>query len=230
MQTPLVSCVIPVWNGEKYLAEAIQSVLDQSYPKIEVVIVDDGSTDGTPDVIATFEDRVTSMRQEQSGPAAARNTGIAASKGDFIAFLDFDDIWERSKTALQVDLLLSRPDLSVCLCEVQNFWSPEITVPEGADFPNGADPVSGWFAQSMMIRRSAFDAAGLFDATLRHREAMEWLRRASDAGLKVEIVQQVLVRRRLHLTNRSRSRAGDDHKALLKIAQEAMLRRRMKQR
>jgi len=68
-----------------------------------------------------------------------------------------------------------------------------------------------------------------FDPTLRHREAMEWLRRASDAGLTVEIVKQVLVRRRLHLTNRSRSRAGDDRNALLKIAQEAMFRRRMKQ-
>ena len=115
MQTPLVSCVIPVWNGEKYLAEAIQSVLDQSYPKIEVVIVDDGSTDGTPDVIATFEDRVTSMRQEQSGPAAARNTGIAASKGDFIAFLDSDDIWERSKTAFRL-IFFFRVRICRCAC------------------------------------------------------------------------------------------------------------------
>ena len=229
MQVPLVSCVIPVWNGEKYLGEAIQSVLDQTYSNIELVIVDDGSTDGTPDVIASFTNRVTSIRQEQSGPAAARNTGISASKGEIVAFLDSDDIWEPSKTALQMDLLLSRKDVSICLCEVQNFWSPEITVREGADSPNGADPVSGWFAQSMMIRRSAFDTVGLFDPTLRHREAMEWLRRASDAGPTVEIVKQVLVRRRLHLTNRSRSRAGDDRNALLKIAQEAMFRRRMKQ-
>jgi glycosyltransferase involved in cell wall biosynthesis len=229
MQTPLVSCVIPVWNGEKYLAEAIESVLNQTYPKIELVIVDDGSTDGTPDVIAFFKDRVTSIRQEQSGPAAARNTGISASKGAFVAFIDSDDIWEASKTALQVDLLTSREDVSVCLCEVQNFWSPEITVPEGADLPNGADPVSGWFAQSMVIRRNAFETVGLFDPTLRHREAMEWLRRVSDAGLKVDIVKKVLVRRRLHLTNRSRSRAEEDRKALLKIAQEAMLRRRIKQ-
>ena len=229
MHTPLVSCVIPVWNGEKYLGEAIRSVLDQTYPKIEVVIVDDGSTDATPGVIASFGDRVASIRQEQSGPAAARNTGITASKGEFIAFLDSDDIWEASKTALQVELLLSRKDVSVCLCEIKNFWSPEIAVPEGADSGDGADPVSGWFAQSMMIRRSVFDVVGLFDATLRHREAMEWLRRASDAGLTVDIVKQVLVRRRLHLSNRSRSRADDDRKALLKIAQEAMARRRMKQ-
>ena len=229
MQTPLVSCVIPVWNGEKYLAEAIESVLNQTYPSIELVIVDDGSSDGTPDVIASFKDRVTSIRQEQSGPAAARNTGISASKGEFVAFLDSDDIWEPAKTALQVDLLMSREDVSICLCEIQNFWSPEITVPESADSPTGADPVSGWFAQSMMIRRNAFDTVGFFDPTLRHREAMEWLRRASDAGVKVEIVKQVLVRRRLHLTNRSRSRAEDDRKALLKIAQEAMFRRRMKQ-
>ena len=96
MQVPLVSCVIPVWNGEKYLGEAIQSVLDQTYSNIELVIVDDGSTDGTPDVIASFTNRVTSIRQEQSGPAAARNTGISASKGEIVAFLDSDDIWEPS--------------------------------------------------------------------------------------------------------------------------------------
>ena len=206
-------------------------MLDQSYPKIEVVIVDDG-VHRRHAGCNRYSSKIGSPPCARSSPGRQRRAtpGSPRRKATSSPFSNSDDIWERSKTALQVDLLLSRPDLSVCLCEVQNFWSPEITVPEGADFPNGADPVSGWFAQSMMIRRSAFDAAGLFDATLRHREAMEWLRRASDAGLKVEIVQQVLVRRRLHLTNRSRSRAGDDHKALLKIAQEAMLRRRMKQR
>jgi len=83
MQVPLVSCVIPVWNGEKYLGEAIQSVLDQTYSNIELVIVDDGSTDGTPDVIASFTNRVTSIRQEQSGPAAARNTSRSTSAAIF---------------------------------------------------------------------------------------------------------------------------------------------------
>lgn len=228
MHDSLVSCIIPVWNGDKYLEEAIQSVLDQTYSRLEIVVVDDGSTDGTTKVISSFGDRLVSIRQKRAGPAAARNSGVNASRGDFIAFLDADDIWEPRKTEIQIARMLSREDLSICLCEVKNFWSPEIVLAGGQSLTESIEPVSGWFAQSMMVRRTVFHSIGLFDPALRHREAMEWLRRATDAGVSVDVVKEVLVHRRLHLTNRSRARAGDDHKALLKIAQDAMIRRRSK--
>ena len=182
MHNPLVSCIIPVWNGEKYLEEAIQSVLDQTYPELEIVVVDDGSTDGTANIISSFEGRLISIHQEQAGPAAARNSGIEASQGEFVAFLDADDIWEPTKTELQVERLLSREERSICLCKVKNFWSPEIAR-TNRQFPmEESEPISGWFAQSMMVRSHAFDSIGLFDISLRHREAMEWLRRATDSG------------------------------------------------
>ena len=229
MNTPLVSCIIPVWNGERYLEEAIQSVLDQTYFQLEIVIVDDGSTDRTADIISSYGNRLISVRQEQVGPAAARNSGINISRGELVAFLDADDIWEPRKTEVQVERLLSRRDVSICLCDVKNFWSPEIVLTGAQPSTEGSESVSGWFAQSMMVRRAAFQRIGVFDTSLRHREAMEWLRRATDSGLSVDVVRDVLVHRRLHLTNRSRFRADDDHKALLRIAQDAVLRRRSKQ-
>ena len=228
MQDPLVSCIIPVWNGEKYLAEAIESVVGQAYPAIEIVVVDDGSTDGTPALLSSYGERVVTIRQDQAGPAVARNAGIERSKGEYIAFLDADDIWDPRKTELQMERFRDRQDLSVCLCEVRNFWSPEIEVPQESAATEKMEAVSGWFAQSMLVKREAFRTAGGFDTSLRHREAMDWLRRATDSGLAVDMVKEVLVHRRLHLTNRSRSRAANDHESLLRIARAAMSRRSAK--
>jgi glycosyltransferase involved in cell wall biosynthesis len=228
MQQPLVSCIIPVWNGEKYLAEAIESVLGQTYPALEIVAVDDGSTDGTPALLSSYGERIVTVRQDQSGPAVARNAGIERSTGEFIAFLDADDLWDPRKTELQMARFAQRPDLAICLCEVRNFWSPEIETPQGGATAERMDAVAGWFAQSMLVKRDAFRAVGAFDTSLRHREAMDWLRRATDSGLTVDVVREILVHRRLHLTNRSRSRAANDHESLLRIARAALSRRARK--
>src|SRR3954451_22735593 len=88
---PLVSCIVPVFNGERYLREALQSILAQSYRPIEVVVVDDGSTDRSPVVVAGFGREVRYLRQENAGPAAARNHGVQEARGELLAFLDADD-------------------------------------------------------------------------------------------------------------------------------------------
>jgi glycosyltransferase involved in cell wall biosynthesis len=221
---PLVSCIVPVWNGERYLAEALESIFSQTYPHIEIVVVDDGSTDGTPAILSSYSDRILTIRQTQAGPAVARNLGIEKAKGVFIAFLDSDDLWEPRKTELQLARFHQRDDLSICLCHVKNFWSPEIELPEQRGEERG-EAVSGWFAQSMLVRREAFKSVGAFDVSLHHREAMDWLRRAGDFGLAVDVVPDILVHRRLHLTNRSRTRAALDNESLLRIARSALARR-----
>ena len=99
MEPNLVSCIIPVFNGELYLREALESVFEQTYRTTEVVVVDDGSTDETPNIAASFQSRVTYIRQDNQGPATARNTAIRAARGEFIAFLDCDDLWEPEKLA-----------------------------------------------------------------------------------------------------------------------------------
>lgn len=108
---PLVSVVIPAFNSERYLGRAIRSVLSQTYPRIECIVVDDGSTDRTPEVIAGFDSRVQAIRRPNGGASRARNTGIEAARGRYIAFLDSDDYWLRNKLELQVHLLVKDPEL-----------------------------------------------------------------------------------------------------------------------
>ena len=103
--TPLISVIMPAYNALPYIDQAIRSVLDQDYPNIELIVVDDGSRDGTPELAEQFGDRVKVLRQKNAGPAAARNKGIAASRGDFIAFLDADDVWLPGKASMQVQYL-----------------------------------------------------------------------------------------------------------------------------
>ena len=108
---PLVSVVIPAYNCERYLGRAIRSVLAQTYPRIECIVVDDGSTDGTAEVIDRFGSAVRAIRQENGGAAAARNAGIRTATGRYIAFLDADDYWLRNKLELQIHILEKNPDL-----------------------------------------------------------------------------------------------------------------------
>lgn len=110
-ELPLVSVVIPAWNSERYLGRAIRSALVQTWPRLECLVVDDGSTDGTPSVIASFGDRIRSIRQENGGASAARNAGIAAARGQYIAFLDSDDYWLRTKLANQLAVFRTDPEL-----------------------------------------------------------------------------------------------------------------------
>src|SRR4051794_10354756 len=94
---PTVSVIVPAYNYERYLSLAIESALAQTHSPLEVIVVDDGSTDDTPRVLAAYGDRIRAIRQPNQGAGAARNTGIAASRGDYLAFLDSDDLWRRDK-------------------------------------------------------------------------------------------------------------------------------------
>ena len=111
---PLVSCIVPVFNGERYLAEALDSILAQTYRPVDLIVVDDGSTDGTAQVAAGYGERITYLYQENSGPAAARNKGIDAAQGEFVAFLDADDVWHEEKLARQMVRFDARRELGVC--------------------------------------------------------------------------------------------------------------------
>ena len=116
---PVISVVIPVYNGERYLADAIQSVLDQTYRNFEVIVVDDGSTDGSADVAQRFGEAIRYVHQANGGVCKARNAGIAAARGAYIAFLDQDDLWLHDKLAAQVAYLDSHPEAGAVYCQCQ---------------------------------------------------------------------------------------------------------------
>src|SRR2546426_10667200 len=97
MKESLISCIVPVFNGERYLHETLNSILAQTYRPLEIIVADDGSTDGTRTIVASYGQQVRYLWQLNAGPAAARNLGLTAAKGEFIAFLDADDLWHPEK-------------------------------------------------------------------------------------------------------------------------------------
>jgi glycosyltransferase involved in cell wall biosynthesis len=207
MEVPLVSCIVPTHNSERFLAEALDSILAQTWRPVEVVVVDDGSTDGTPAVLARYAGRVRALRCAHRGPAAARNRGLAAARGEFMAFLDADDLWHTDKLARQMARFEERPELDICLCHVQNFWAGELS-DEEARFRDHriATPLAGYSPVALLARRAVFDRLGPFRTELRHVHDTDWFVRASERGALIELMPDVLVQRRLHPHNRSRLR------------------------
>jgi glycosyltransferase involved in cell wall biosynthesis len=196
-----VSVIISVFNGARYLGAAIDSVLGQTWPGVELIVVDDGSTDTTPDVIAGYGSRIVSIRQENRGVSAARNVGLHAAKGPFLALLDADDIWLPEKVARQMEYLERNPASGGCVTLVENFFTDGETVKEN---PRLAAPVAGFSMSALLAPRGLFDRVGAFGETARHSGSIDWFLAARELGERIDVVQEVLVRRRLHDQNMSR--------------------------
>ena len=122
-----VSVIIPIYNSGKYLREAIDSVLAQRHRPLEVLVVDDGSSDNGPELAAGYGPQVRVIAIPHGGHPAARNAGVAASTGDYLAFLDADDLWAANKLELQLDAFASNPSLDLVFGHMQNFISPELS-------------------------------------------------------------------------------------------------------
>jgi len=182
-------------------------VFAQTLPPTEVIVVDDGSTDGTWDVIERFGARVRYVHQDNQGPAAARNKGIALATGQLLAFLDADDLWLPQKLARQVRRFAERADLQVSVTQVRNFWVEELCAEAEAmrDHRLAAAALPGYVPQTMLARREVFARVGSFDETLRIGEDTDWFLRATDLGTAMELLPEVLVMRRFHRTNLTRA-------------------------
>lgn len=203
--TPLVSCIIPVFNGAAYLREALDSVLRQTRGPVEIVVADDGSTDATADIVAAYGDRVIYLRQDNAGPAAARNLGLRRAGGEYIGFLDADDLWHEEKIERQLERLLARPEFDLCFAHAQNFWIPELRDEEARFRAHRiAQPLPAYLTSSLLARRRVFDVVGEFDPSMLFGHSTEWYLRAVARGVAAEMLPDVLYFRRLHHGNRSR--------------------------
>jgi glycosyltransferase involved in cell wall biosynthesis len=224
---PLVSCIVPVFNGARYLAEALDSALRQTYGTVEVLAVDDGSTDATPTVLASYGDRVRSVRQANAGPAAARNRGLREIRGEFAAFLDADDLWDAEKVARQMERFAARPELDISVTHVRNFWIPELR-DEEARFRDHriAQSLPGYLASTMLAPRRVFEAIGDFDAALAFGHSTEWFLRAKQHGAVIEALSDVLYFRRIHHDNRSRRLNDASRDEYLRLVRAHIERRR----
>jgi glycosyltransferase involved in cell wall biosynthesis len=227
MQPALVSCIVPVYNGEPYLREAIDSVLAQTYRPIEVIVVDDGSTDATAEILASYDDRLRSARQPNSGTPAARNLGLSLARGEFLAFLDADDLWHPEKLARQMARFQARSELDMCVTHAQNFWIPELHE-EAARYQGSffTQPLPGYVLPTLLVRRRFFDAVGPLDVSFRLGDDNDWFLRAYDQNPTVELLPEVLFYRRLHHTNLTRRTIDQAPEALLRIVKKTLDRRR----
>ena len=217
----LVSVIVPVHNGERFLAEAVESIRQQAYPSLEIMIVDDGSTDGTAQVIACLGRDVRPVYQPQRGPAAARNHGLDLSRGDFIAFLDCDDLWPAGKLHLQVQRLLDDPALDVVLGRIQ----PIRAGGEPLAARDAPDPVIDVQLGCAVFRRRVFESVGLFDPGLTFSEDYDWFLRARDQAVRLAVMDQVTLLHRRHSGNMTRVQ---DHRGyqLPRVLKASLDRRR----
>jgi glycosyltransferase involved in cell wall biosynthesis len=220
-----VSVVIPCHNGARYLGDTIRSVLRQGSDVLEIIVVDDGSTDGSREVVAAFDGAVHYVHQARGGAARARNRGVEHASGALLAFLDADDLWSDRALASLMAPLERDPALGMTVGLMEQFVSPEL--PDGArhGFRFSPEAVPARMCGAVLVRRSEFDRVGGFSPQLESGEFTDWILRAEAAGLRFVTVPELVLRRRLHLQNHGVVRR-DARRDYLKVVKAALDRRR----
>ena len=230
MSASTVTCIIPVFNGERHLAEAMQSVLDQTHPASEILAIDDGSTDGSSGVIARYDGRVRYLRKERGGPASARNLGVSVATGEFVAFIDQDDLWHREKLERQLACFAEDPRLDLCFAHVELFWEPALQAERDAYRDHGRGRrVPGYSTPTLLARRSAFERVGPLNVDLLFGDATDWTLRAIDGGLAMRLLPDTLLYHRMHASNLTRQREASKAE-FVRIVRATLARRRERQR
>ena len=199
-KNPLVSVVIPLYNGEKYLAEAIESVLAQTYSSIELIVVDDGSTDGSADIVKGYTS-VHYYFQPNQGLGAARNRGIDLAQGSFLAFLDADDIWDKDKLMCQMKAFDNTPGLDMVFGQVEQFISPELDEYAKSKINHASEIIQGYFAGTLLIKRDSFFRVGCFATHWCVGEFIDWYTKAIEQSLNSFTIPEVVMKRRIHNDN-----------------------------
>jgi glycosyltransferase involved in cell wall biosynthesis len=218
-----ISVIIPAYDAARFLSEAVESVLRQTLPAAEVIVVDDGSSDATAEVARGFGETLRYLHQTNAGLGAARNRGVEASVGELLAFLDADDVWPPESLAVRLAALGADDNLDAVFGAVVQFKHGE----GDAVVETVAEP--GLFASSMLIRREAFRRVGPFATHWTLGEFLDWYLRAVEGGLRVAMLPEVVLRRRIHGANmgvQKRHARGD----YLRILKASIDRRRARER
>ena len=234
---PKVSVVIPAFNAAQYLPQTLASILRESAADdsnstgarhaLEIIVVDDASQDATADVAAAHAAAGVRYlrRATQGGIGAARNGGIALARGEYLAFLDADDLWPRGRLDALLAALQGAADARIAFGQIQHFLCPQISAELSRRLHCPAHPQPGYCAGAMLLRREDFQRVGPFDETLKVGEFIEWFARARDLGLVPVMIDEVVLERRIHGTNQTiRHRA--DYRDYVHAVKRALDRRR----
>lgn len=223
-ENPLVSVVIPVYNGARFLRAGLESVFAQTYRPMEVIVVDDGSVDDSGVIAQSFPE-VHYIYQANQGVAAARNKGVESARGEFFAFLDQDDLWTPEKLKLQINHLLSHPDVGYTLTHQQFFLDPGATLPPWFRKELLSSVHTGWVLGTLVVRRKVFEQVGNFATGYSAANDSDWFFRAKSAEIPMAVVPELLLLKRIHETNDS-ARAKEILSELLKVVKGSLDRQR----
>lgn len=217
-----VSVIIPVYNGSKYLAMALDSVLAQTYPLHEIIVIDDGSTDSSPGILRSYGDRLRVIRQTNQGVAAARNVGLQHASGELTTFLDQDDLWPAGRTRALVAALEAAPEAQVAVGLVEVLY-------ERARPPSSLDNFGIAFREfylgSLCIRADLFKTLGPFHTGIGYADDVDFMMRRREARISTVYVEEISLRYRLHEGNTSSDRVATNAH-LMAALRESLQRRR----
>jgi len=219
--TPLVSVIVPVYNGDRFLRDAIDSIRHQRHRPLEIIIVDDGSTDETRAVATSLGGAVRYVHQANAGTPAARNAGLRLAQGALIGFLDADDLWTADKLAIQVTRLIEEPGVEIVL-----GYTAVAVLTDGDGGRAPALPPSPMLTLgAALMRRASFLRTGFFDEALRYCDDVDWFLRAKEMGLSLRIHDDVVQVYRRHEGNLTNQR-DLDRRSFLAVLKRSLDRRR----
>ncbi|MDD3519546.1 MAG: glycosyltransferase family A protein [Chromatiales bacterium] len=213
----MISVVIPARDAEAYLREAIDSVLGQNYPAMEVLVVNNDSRDRTVAIANAFGEPVVCLHSAARGHAPTLNHGIRHAKGNWLAFIDADDVWVPHKLSRQMQALHDAPELDAVFGHALNFSGP---------VPHGGDGQPAEVPGTMLIRRDAFHRVGHFDETFALGSIIDWYLRAQEAGLRMRTLPETLLYRRIHGANISLRLKDEYRRDYARILKASLDRRR----
>jgi glycosyltransferase involved in cell wall biosynthesis len=222
---PLVTVIIGAYNAERYLAEAIESVLVGTYRNFELIVVDDGSTDRTSEIAESYGEPVSCIRQANGGMAASRNRAIPEARGDYLAFLDADDRFPPDKLERQLAVFDADPELDVVFGHVTEFLSPDLDEAARALLRAPEHDVPWPTPNLMLVKRDSFLRVGLFSTDLKVGIGVDWYARANELGLRSAVPPIVVLERRLHAENNG-IRRRESKPQYLHVLKAALDRRR----
>lgn len=199
-----ISVIIPCYNAAAYVGEAIRTVRAQKpspHSVIEIIVVDDGSTDDSVAVARRTFPGVRIVSQANGGISAARNAGVLAASGDWLAFLDADDLWTPRSLSTRAALLASRDDLAGAAGAISQFISPDVPEAEREAIRVPPETMPGRLAGALLLRRELFDTVGLFSSQFEVGETIDWVARAETAGHVIGFAPDIVLERRIHRNN-----------------------------
>lgn len=221
-----ISVIVPVYNGSKFVSAAVESIRRQNYSPLEIIIVDDGSTDDTKKISMSLGSGINYAYQRNSGPASARNKGLELASGEIIGFLDVDDLWPANKLNIQLAHFTADPMIEVVMGRTQYVklpGAPDIDI----QFEGPENTLAYINLGSGLFKKSVFDKVGNFDESLLYCEDHDWFLRARELGVSIKILKQITLYYRVHAQSMSHNEdLSKQYIYLIKALKKSLDRRR----